>query len=539
MIPTVNGEESATFKLCVIRSSVRAAAQDPRLAARGWLVVGRGFGLSSRRQRVEGVTFGQKAMSRLHLRLAIGSAGITLATMMFVAAVTLDCRPTAIAAPRLASAHSLKSTSPATSSPSSSSTAPSATGPTKARARLRLHSPGLILKGGLSGAPIDAGQERTEPPHPARARPRRRGSDAARRGSAARRVDRAPARVDRPGRADARATTDSGARRWPPRRQGRRSEHWAYIKPVRPAPPAVANARLAAQRHRSLRAGAARAGKARAVAGSAESDAAPARHASTSPGCRRRPPSSTRSSPTPAPDAYERVVDRLLASPHYGERWARPWLDLARYADTNGYEKDNRRSIWKYRDWVIDALNRDMPFDQFTIEQIAGDMLPNATHRAEDRHRLPSQRDDQRGRRRRSRRVDVRGPRRSRQHDRHGLARHRRSACAQCHNHKYDPFSQKDYFRLLAFFANADYESRTFGDGTRYFEPGSISRRPSRSRRAKELQAEIDRLDQELKTATPALREAQEQWEQSMRAGGARLDAARRHAQPPPPTASR
>ena len=79
------------------------------------------------------------------------------------------------------------------------------------------------------------------------------------------------------------------------------------------------------------------------------------------------------------PDAYEKVVDRLLASPHYGERWARPWLDLARYADSNGYEKDALRTIWKYRDWVIKALNGDMPFDQFTIEQLAGDMLPNAT----------------------------------------------------------------------------------------------------------------------------------------------------------------
>ena len=76
------------------------------------------------------------------------------------------------------------------------------------------------------------------------------------------------------------------------------------------------------------------------------------------------------------PDAYESVVDRLLASPHYGERWARPWLDLARYADSNGYEKDRLRTMWKYRDWVIDALNADMPFDRFTIEQIAGDMLP-------------------------------------------------------------------------------------------------------------------------------------------------------------------
>ena len=80
------------------------------------------------------------------------------------------------------------------------------------------------------------------------------------------------------------------------------------------------------------------------------------------------------------PDAYDKVVDRLLASPHYGERWARPWLDLARYADSNGYEKDALRTMWKYRDWVINALNEDMPFDRFTIEQIAGDMLPKATN---------------------------------------------------------------------------------------------------------------------------------------------------------------
>ena len=80
-----------------------------------------------------------------------------------------------------------------------------------------------------------------------------------------------------------------------------------------------------------------------------------------------------------SPDAYEKLVDRLLASPHYGERWARRWLDLARYADTNGYEKDRTRSIWPYRDWVIQALNADMPFDRFTVEQLAGDLLPGAT----------------------------------------------------------------------------------------------------------------------------------------------------------------
>ena len=80
------------------------------------------------------------------------------------------------------------------------------------------------------------------------------------------------------------------------------------------------------------------------------------------------------------PDAYERLVDRLLSSPHYGERWGRHWLDLARYADSDGYEKDSGRPFaWRYRDWVIDALNRDLPFDQFTIEQLAGDLLPGAT----------------------------------------------------------------------------------------------------------------------------------------------------------------
>src|SRR5262245_31778864 len=80
-----------------------------------------------------------------------------------------------------------------------------------------------------------------------------------------------------------------------------------------------------------------------------------------------------------SPNAYEKVVERLLANPHYGERWGRQWLDLARYADSNGYSIDAARSIWPYRDWVIRALNADMPFDEFVIEQIAGDLLPHAT----------------------------------------------------------------------------------------------------------------------------------------------------------------
>ena len=124
-----------------------------------------------------------------------------------------------------------------------------------------------------------------------------------------------------------------------------------------------------------------------------------------------------------SPNAYEKQVDRLLASPHYGERWGRHWLDAARYADSDGFEKDKPRSVWFYRDWVINALNRDLPYDQFIIEQIAGDLLPNADAGSDRRHWLPAQFDDQRRRRHRSRTVphgsDVRP---------HG--RHRQERCS-------------------------------------------------------------------------------------------------------------
>src|SRR5205085_8125797 len=82
-------------------------------------------------------------------------------------------------------------------------------------------------------------------------------------------------------------------------------------------------------------------------------------------------------------NAYEKVVDRLLASPHYGERWGRLWLDAARYADSDGFEKDKPRFVWAYRDWVINAINHDLPYDQFIIQQIAGDLLPAAPHKPE------------------------------------------------------------------------------------------------------------------------------------------------------------
>jgi len=156
------------------------------------------------------------------------------------------------------------------------------------------------------------------------------------------------------------------------------------------------------------------------------------------------------------PDAFERLVDRLLASPQFGERWARPWLDLVRYADSDGYEDDRYRpDAWRYRDWVIDAFNRDMPFDQFTIKQLAGDLIPGAS--LDDRtaagfHRM----------------AMFNRPAVGKQNEeefRVKTAKDRASTtatvwmgltfgCAECHTHKYDPLPQRDYYRFYAFFDN-------------------------------------------------------------------------------------
>lgn len=159
-----------------------------------------------------------------------------------------------------------------------------------------------------------------------------------------------------------------------------------------------------------------------------------------------------------AADAYEKLVDSLLASPHYGERWARHWLDAARYADSDGYEKDTGRPFaWRFRDWVIRALNDDVPFDRFTVEQLAGDLLPNATTEQKiatgfHRNTLTNKEGG----------VDQEEFRVAAVVDRVnttgqvwlGLT----VGCAQCHDHKYDPLSQREYYQLFAFF-NSDREA--------------------------------------------------------------------------------
>ena len=164
--------------------------------------------------------------------------------------------------------------------------------------------------------------------------------------------------------------------------------------------------------------------------------------------------------------AYDQAVERLLASPAYGERWGRWWLDQARYADSNGYSIDAPRSVWKYRDWVVNSLNADLPFDRFTIEQLAGDLLPDAGEAqriATGFHRNTPL--NQEGG------IDVEQFRIDSVFDRVattgtvwlGLT----VGCAQCHDHKFDPITQKEFFRMFAFFNNQDEPTMKVTDPTR------------------------------------------------------------------------
>jgi len=215
-------------------------------------------------------------------------------------------------------------------------------------------------------------------------------------------------------------------------------------------------------------------------------------------------------------DAYEKIVDRLLASPHYGEKWAAPWLDLGRYGDSNGYEKDGLRVAWKYRDWLINALNQDMSFKEFTIEQLAGDMLPNPTT-------------DQ---------LIATGFHRNTMLNQEGGVDHQEYrwyslidrtnttgsvwlgltvGCAQCHNHKFDPVTQKDYYKLLAFYDNVEYKDLNLGQGEGHIEEPDLELPTlEQEKQAKKIRAEIAGLQSVLDTETPELAAAQTQWEAEM-----------------------
>jgi mono/diheme cytochrome c family protein len=198
-------------------------------------------------------------------------------------------------------------------------------------------------------------------------------------------------------------------------------------------------------------------------------------------------------------NAYEKQVERLLSSPHYGERWGRWWLDAARYADSNGFEKDRARSIWPYRDWVIQAFNQDKPFDEFTIEQLAGDLLPDATldQRVATGFLRNSMQNEEGG-------VDPEQFRVEGLIDRVdavgkaflGLTVN----CAQCHNHKFDPIRQTEYYQFYAFLNSDD-------------EPEIEVPDEKINRKRAEILSGISRIEEELIAGTPDLNDRLRKWE--------------------------
>jgi len=205
----------------------------------------------------------------------------------------------------------------------------------------------------------------------------------------------------------------------------------------------------------------------------------------------------------PTEDAYTRVVDRLLASPHYGERWGRHWLDAARYADSDGYEKDKSRFVWFYRDWVVNALNRDLPYDRFVIEQIAGDQLPGASQdQVVATGFLRNSMINEEGG------IDPEQFRMEAMFDRMdaigksvlGLT----IQCAQCHSHKYDPITQEEYYRLFAFLNN-DHEAQR------------VVYTPEELRKVADLSRRIQRIEDGLRHTTPDWRGRLAKWEETVK----------------------
>ncbi|MBI3881462.1 MAG: PSD1 domain-containing protein [Verrucomicrobia bacterium] len=219
------------------------------------------------------------------------------------------------------------------------------------------------------------------------------------------------------------------------------------------------------------------------------------------------------------PRAYEKLVDRLLASDQFGVRWARPWLDYARYADSHGFQRDDIRDLWPYRDWVVNALNADMPFTQFTIEQLAGDLLPNATEaqKIATGFNRSAPTNVEAG-------TDPEETRVNQIHDRVNTLGMvwlgSTLECCQCHDHKYDPFSQRDYYGIFAFFNNTALEA----DRTNPKTPGSIQFKGPTMELAdaaiqsgrQQIQSQLAEVNKQLAARENAATAGQSDWEAAL-----------------------
>ncbi|MCC6292093.1 MAG: DUF1553 domain-containing protein [Bryobacterales bacterium] len=213
-----------------------------------------------------------------------------------------------------------------------------------------------------------------------------------------------------------------------------------------------------------------------------------------------------------APEAYERAVDRLLASPRYAERMAIRWLEAARYADTNGYQSDGPRDMWRWRDWVIGAFHQNKPFDEFTIEQIAGDLLPGATldqkiatgfnrnHRTSAEGGIVDE----------EFRVEYVA---DRAETTSMVWLGATLGCARCHDHKYDPFTQKDFYSLFAFYNNVPEKGFVYNFGNE--EPYIKAPLPAQARRLAELDAAVTRAEVRAQESEATSRKARRAWERS------------------------
>lgn len=218
-----------------------------------------------------------------------------------------------------------------------------------------------------------------------------------------------------------------------------------------------------------------------------------------------------------SPDAYERLVDRLLTAPAFGEHQATGWLDLARYADTHGYHMDSHREMWRWRDWVIQALNHDMPFDQFTTEQIAGDLLPNAT--LEQRLATAFHRNTM---------INFENGAIPEEYlNEYVVDRVNTTAtvwlgqtfrCARCHDHKYDPFTQRDFYGMYAFFHHVPEQGLDGNDGNA--PPELATPTDLQATHMASLQAQLRELEKQLTRRAATAATHQQDWEKTLLAKG-------------------